>query len=182
MGYKEFAASIFGKFGGNKNKQATEPLTVYAPFSGNAIALEEIPDPVFSQGILGQGCGMEPAEETVCAPFNGTVTQVIDTKHAVGVTSKDGLELLIHVGMDTVDMKGQGFTCHVKEGDSVKLGQKLITFSMEAPADSNRFFRLENRTCCAKLYATESDKIIAILINLLIDPNIYFRAQVTPFP
>ena len=132
MGYKEFAASIFGKFGGNKNKQATEPLTVYAPFGGNAIALEEIPDPVFSQGILGQGCGMEPAEETVCAPFNGTVTQVIDTKHAVGITSKDGLELLIHVGMDTVDMKGQGFTCHVKEGDSVKLGQKLITFSMEA--------------------------------------------------
>ena len=132
MGYKEFAASIFGKLGGNKNKQATEPLTVYAPFGGNAIALEEIPDPVFSQGILGQGCGMEPAEETVCAPFNGTVTQVIDTKHAVGITSKDGLELLIHVGMDTVDMKGEGFTCHVKEGDSVKLGQKLITFSREA--------------------------------------------------
>ena len=132
MGYKEFAASILGKFGGNKNKQDTEPFTVYAPFGGNAIALEEIPDPVFSQGILGQGCGMEPAEETVCAPFYGTVTQVIDTKHAVGVTSKDGLELLIHVGMDTVDMKGQGFTCHVKEGDSVKLGQKLITFSMEA--------------------------------------------------
>ena len=132
MGYKEFAASIFGKFGGNKNKQATEPLTVYAPFGGNAIALEEIPDPVFSQGILGQGCGMEPAEETVCAPFNGTVTQVIDTKHAVGVTSKDGLELLIHVGMDTVAMNGEGFTCLVKEGDAVKLGQKLMTFSMEA--------------------------------------------------
>ena len=132
MGYKEFAASIFGKFGGNKNKQATEPLTVYAPFGGNAIALEEIPDPVFSQGILGQGCGMEPAEETVCAPFNGTVTQVIDTKHAVGITSKDGLELLIHVGMDTVAMNGEGFTCLVKEGDTVKLGQKLMTFSMDA--------------------------------------------------
>ena len=132
MGYKEFAASILEKFGGNKNKQATEPLTVYAPFGGNAIAMEEIPDPVFSEGILGKGCGLEPAEETVCAPFNGTVTQVIDTKHAVGVTSKDGLELLIHVGMDTVAMNGEGFTCLVKEGDTVKLGQKLMTFSMDA--------------------------------------------------
>ena len=94
--------------------------------------MEEIPDPVFSEGILGKGCGLEPAEETVCAPFNGTVTQVIDTKHAVGVTSKDGLELLIHVGMDTVAMNGEGFTCLVKEGDTVKLGQKLMTFSMEA--------------------------------------------------
>ena len=132
MGYKEFAASILGKFGGNKNKQAAEPLTVYAPFGGSAIAMEQIPDPVFSEGILGKGCGLEPAEETVCAPFNGTVTQVIDTKHAVGVTSKDGLELLIHVGMDTVAMNGEGFTCLVKEGDTVKLGQKLMTFSMEA--------------------------------------------------
>ena len=131
MGYKEFAASILGKFGG-KNKQAAEPLTVYAPFSGNAIAMEEIPDPVFSEGILGKGCGLEPGEETVCAPFNGTVTQVIDTKHAVGITSKDGLELLIHVGMDTVAMNGEGFNCLVKEGDTVKLGQKLMTFSMEA--------------------------------------------------
>ena len=132
MGYKQFAASILEKFGGNKNKQAAEPLTVYAPFSGNAIALEEIPDPVFSEGILGKGCGLEPGEETVCAPFNGTVTQVIDTKHAVGVTSKDGVELLIHVGMDTVAMNGEGFTCLVKEGDAVKMGQKLMTFSMEA--------------------------------------------------
>ena len=132
MGYKEFAASILGKFGGSKNKQAAEPLTVYAPFGGNAIAMEEIPDPVFSEGILGKGCGLEPGEETVCAPFNGTVTQVIDTKHAVGVTSKDGVELLIHVGMDTVAMNGEGFNCLVKEGDTVKLGQKLMTFSMEA--------------------------------------------------
>ena len=132
MGYKEFAASILGKFGGNKNKQAAEPLTVYAPFGGSAIAMEQIPDPVFSEGILGKGCGLEPAEETVCAPFNGTVTQVIDTKHAVGITNKNKLELLIHVGMDTVAMNGEGFTCLVKEGDTVKLGQKLMTFSMEA--------------------------------------------------
>ena len=130
MGYKEFAASILGKFGG-KNKQAAEPLTVYAPFGGNAIAMEEIPDPVFSEGILGKGCGLEPAEETVCAPFNGTVTQVIDTKHAVGVTSKDGVELLIHVGMDTVAMNGEGFTNTVKEGQEVKKGDLILTMDLD---------------------------------------------------
>ena len=130
MGYKEFAASILGKFGG-KNKQAAEPLTVYAPFGGSAIAMEQIPDPVFSEGILGKGCGLEPAEETVCAPFNGTVTQVIDTKHAVGVTSKDGLELLIHVGMDTVAMNGEGFTNAVREGQTVKKGDLLLTMDLE---------------------------------------------------
>lgn len=131
MGCKEFAASILEKLGGKK-KEKLAPLTVYAPFDGTAIALNEIPDPVFSEGILGKGCGMEPAGDTVCAPFDGTVSSVIDTKHAVGVTSRDGLELLIHVGMDTVAMNGEGFTCLVKEGDTVKAGQKLLTFSKEA--------------------------------------------------
>lgn len=109
----------------------TAPLTVCAPFSGTAMKLEDIPDPVFSQGILGPGCGMEPGEETVYAPFDGTVTQTTDTLHALGVTSADGVEVLIHVGIDTVDMGGKGFACLVKEGDKIKAGQSLMTFSME---------------------------------------------------
>ena len=83
------------------------PLTVCAPFSGTAMKMEDIPDPVFSQGVLGTGCGIDPAEEIVYAPFNGTVSQTTDTLHAIGVTSEDGIELLIHVGMDTVEMAGQ---------------------------------------------------------------------------
>ena len=106
-----------------------EPGTVYGPIRGRVMPLEEIGDGVFSEGVLGPGCGIEPAEETVYAPFAGTVTQLTDTKHAIGLCSADGLELLIHVGMDTVDMNGKGFAYHVKDGEKVERGQKLMTFS-----------------------------------------------------
>ena len=108
----------------------SQPLTVLAPFSGSAMKLENIPDPVFSQGILGPGCGVDPHEETVCAPFDGSVIQTTDTMHAVGVVSSDGVEVLIHVGMDTVEMGGKGFKCLVKEGDKIKAGQPLLKFTL----------------------------------------------------
>lgn len=107
---------------------ACDPLSVYAPVEGEVFPLEQFPDAVFSQGILGPGCGISPAAALVCAPFNGTVIQCADTLHAVGLASKDGLEVLIHVGVDTVDMAGKGFRCHVKEGQKVCLGDPLITF------------------------------------------------------
>ena len=106
------------------------PLTVCAPFSGTAMKMEDIPDPVFSQGVLGTGCGIDPAEEIVYAPFNGTVSQTTDTLHAIGVTSEDGIELLIHVGMDTVEMAGKGFKCLVKKDQAVTAGQPLMTFTL----------------------------------------------------
>ncbi len=112
------------------NGTQAAPLTVCAPFSGTAMKLEDIPDPVFSQGILGPGCGVDPGEETVYAPFDGSVIQTTDTMHAVGVVSSDGVEVLIHVGMDTVEMGGKGFTCLVKEGDKIKAGQPLMKFTL----------------------------------------------------
>lgn len=130
---------IFDKLFGSKTGAAStvsgieaqaQPMTICAPFNGTAMNLENIPDPVFSQKILGLGCGVEPAEETVYAPFDGKVTQTTDTKHAVGITSVDGIELLIHVGMDTVSMGGKGFTCLVQEGQNIKAGQPLMTFSI----------------------------------------------------
>ena len=102
---------------------------LYAPITGKYIKLEDIGDGVFSEGILGPGCGIEPEEETVVAPCNGTITTVAETKHAVGILSEDGAELLIHVGMDTVDMKGEGFSVKVKEGEKVTCGKTLLTFS-----------------------------------------------------
>ena len=78
------------------------------PLQGKVLAQADIPDETFAQGILGPGCGIEPTGDTVYAPFDGTVTQIATTLHAVGITSNDGIELLIHVGMDTVDMKGSG--------------------------------------------------------------------------
>lgn len=120
----------------DSNNVETEKNTVYAPLRGNVIPLKEIGDGVFSEGVLGQGCGIEPDSETVTAPFNGTITQVADTKHAVGLESTDGVEVLIHVGMDTVSMNGKGFTVYVKTGDKIQCGQKLMSFSKKAIAEA----------------------------------------------
>ena len=105
---------------------------VTAPLSGRVIPMEEIPDQVFSQGILGEGVGIEPTGNVVVAPANATMCSVIeDSRHAVGLTLDNGAELLIHVGIDTVSMNGDGFQLHVKAGDRVHLGDKLITFDPE---------------------------------------------------
>lgn len=112
----------------------TEKNTIYAPLNGTSITLEEIGDGVFSSGVLGQGCGIHPSSQTVVAPFDGKIIQVADTKHAVGIESTDGIEVLIHVGLDTVAMNGKGFTVHVACGEQVKCGQKLLTFDKAAIA------------------------------------------------
>lgn len=121
-----------------EEKSQPQPLTVecqpgivYAPVSGTVIPSEEIPDATFAAGVLGRGIGITPAEGLVVAPFDGEISFVTDTKHAVGVTSSDGMELLIHVGVDTVAMAGDGFTCFVQMGQKVKIGEKLITFDRE---------------------------------------------------
>ena len=105
---------------------------VTAPLSGRVIPMEEIPDQVFSQGILGEGVGIEPTGNVVVAPADATVCSVMeDSRHAVGLTLDNGADLLIHVGIDTVSMNGDGFQLHVKAGDRVRLGDKLITFDPE---------------------------------------------------
>ena len=104
--------------------------TVLQPVKGNVIARESIPDETFASGVLGDGVGIEPTDELVVAPFDGTISSVAESQHAVGVEA-NGMEMLIHVGVDTVNMQGDGFTCLVKEGDEVKAGQPLIRFSRE---------------------------------------------------
>lgn len=106
--------------------------TVGSPVNGTVIPMEQIPDETFAAGVLGQGVGVQPKEGAVCAPFTGTVSQVADTGHAIGLTSDDGMELLIHVGVDTVDMNGKGFSPKVKVGDDVQAGQLLMTFDRKA--------------------------------------------------
>lgn len=101
---------------------------VYAPVCGTVIKAEQIRDEVFAGGILGVGCGIEPESDTVCAPFDGVIAMVADTKHAVGLKNQNGMELLIHVGIDTVAMAGEGFDVFCKPGDIVRRGQKLLAF------------------------------------------------------
>ena len=100
---------------------------VLQPVKGAVIAREQIPDDTFASGVLGDGVGIQPADDKVVAPFDGTISSVAESQHAVGIEC-NGMEMLIHVGVDTVNMKGDGFTCLVKEGDEVKAGQPLIIF------------------------------------------------------
>ena len=110
-------------------------LTVYSPIHGNVIPLSDVPDEAFGSGAMGQGVGIEPAEGRVYAPFDGTVEMIFDTKHAIGLTSSDGISLLIHVGLDTVELNGQYFTAHVSAGDSIKKGQLLLEFDLDKIAE-----------------------------------------------
>lgn len=113
-----------------KAQEAVEKA-LFAPVKGNVIGREEIPDETFAAGILGDGVGIEPETGEVVAPFDGEISTVADTRHAVGITGPDGMEVLIHVGIDTVNMKGEGFEVFASEGEKVKAGQRLLTFDIE---------------------------------------------------
>lgn len=105
--------------------------TVYAPLEGKVVALADVPDATFAEGVLGLGAAIEPAVGEVIAPADGEVSSIFDTHHAVGLTLDNGMELLIHVGINTVALNGEGFTAHVSEGDRVKRGQPLISFDKD---------------------------------------------------
>ena len=96
--------------------------------AGKVIPYTEIPDPTFKAGVLGKGVGIEPEDEYVYAPIDGEISSVAESKHAIGITGENDMEILIHVGVDTVEMKGDGFEDFVKEGDKVTKGQKLMKF------------------------------------------------------
>ena len=115
----------------NKMISDNKETIIYAPVSGKVICREDIPDETFASGIMGEGVGIKPEEEIIVAPFDGEITSVVDTGHAVGLTSSDGVELLIHVGVDTVKMQGDGFQVFVTEGQKVKTGEKLLKFDRD---------------------------------------------------
>lgn len=109
-----------------------EKFTIYAPLNGEAKKLEEVDDPTFSAGILGQGAAIIPSEGKLYAPFDGTVASIFDTKHAICLENSNGAEILIHIGLETVTLGGKGFDAKVKAGDTVKRGDLLIEFNLDA--------------------------------------------------
>lgn len=118
--------SFFNK---QKTKTTVSTYNLKAFLSGKVIPIENVNDQVFSAKILGDGLAIEPESEIIVAPCDGVVSTVMaDSKHAVGITTKNGMELLIHEGIDTVALNGEGFELFVKEGDNVKEGDKLIRF------------------------------------------------------
>lgn len=108
-----------------------ETAEVVSPLAGQVKPLSQATDPVFSSGVMGQGLVIEPSQGELVSPVNGTVTVLFPTKHAVGIVSEEGVEMLMHIGMDTVSLDGKGFEAHVAQGDKVMVGQKLISFDME---------------------------------------------------
>lgn len=123
--------SLFDSLKQKKN-EPQGPVMAGAVTAGTYVPMAEIPDEAFAMGALGPCCGIEPLEGTICAPFDGKVVSVIqDSKHALGLAGPGGVELLIHAGIDTVNMKGDGFTLHVKEGQKVRKGQLLLAVDLE---------------------------------------------------
>ena len=117
-------------------RQLLQKESIPAPLEGRVLPLSEVADAAFSQGVLGKGMAVEPTKGVVTSPVNGVVETIFPTKHAVGLTSDSGIEVLIHIGMDTVQLEGKYFTAFVESGDRVTAGQKLITFDMEKIKDA----------------------------------------------
>ena len=111
--------------------QALPPLTILAPLAGQVIPLEHVPDPVFAEKMVGDGISIDPIEQILKAPFDGQIIQLTNTHHALTIRATNGLEVLMHIGIDTVLLKGEGFNALVAQGDEVKQGQPLIEFDAD---------------------------------------------------
>ena len=130
---EEFAAQEEAEFASHTATSTVlaESAEVVSPLAGQVKPLSQATDPVFSSGVMGQGIVIEPSQGELVSPVNGTVTVLFPTKHAVGIVSEEGVEMLMHIGMDTVSLDGKGFEAHVAQGDKVVVGQQLISFDMD---------------------------------------------------
>ena len=130
---EEFAAQEEAEFASHTATPTVlaESAEVVSPLAGQVKPLSQATDPVFSSGVMGQGVVIEPSQGELVSPVNGTVTVLFPTKHAVGIVSEEGIEMLMHIGMDTVSLDGKGVVAHVEQGDKVVVGQQLISFDMD---------------------------------------------------
>lgn len=116
-------------FGGNNEAEREQILS---PAEGKTVPLSEVNDPTFSQEILGRGVAVIPSRGRIVAPADGILTVVFETKHAISITTDKGAEIIVHVGLDTVNLKGEHYTAYKNQGDRVKAGDLLLEFDMEA--------------------------------------------------
>lgn len=134
------------------------PVEIASPLDGKEIALKDVDDEVFASGVTGKGIAIIPENNTVLSPTDGTVSVLFPSKHAVGITTKEGIEILVHIGLNTVMLNGEGFTTFVKQGDQVKKGQKLLEFDKDF---------ITNKGCSLQspLIITNADQFKDILIE-----------------
>lgn len=115
-----------------KKKELESNVFTLMPLEGQVVSIENVPDPVFSKKMMGDGFAIQPSNGTVISPVDGEVLNLFPTKHAVSLKDRNGREILIHIGLDTVNLKGEGFTSFVKDGQSVKKGQKLLEVDLDS--------------------------------------------------
>ena len=136
----EFAAQEEAEFAGTSKAESSPevkaadsltPVTITSPLAGEVKELSQATDPVFAQGLMGRGVVIVPSQGDLVSPVNGRVTVFFPTKHAIGILSDEGVEILMHIGMDTVNLEGKGFEGYVSQGDKVKVGDKLISFDID---------------------------------------------------
>lgn len=134
------------------------PVEIASPLDGKEIALKDVDDEVFASGVTGKGIAIIPENNTVLSPADGTVSVLFPSKHAVGITTKEGIEILVHIGLNTVMLDGEGFTAFVKQGDQIKKGQKLLEFDKDF---------ITNKGCSLQspLIITNADQFKDILIE-----------------
>ena len=155
-----------------KEEKVEDACVIVAPIEGNAISLEEVGDGVFSEGMLGKGVAIEPTVGRAVSPVDGTVSTVFETKHAIGLTSDNGAEVLIHIGLDTVKLNGKHFSTYVKAGDKVKAGDLLVEFDIEkikeagyptvTPVIITNTDSYEDVKAVAKGAVKEKDKLVSV--------------------
>lgn len=115
-----------------------ENVVILNPLDGEVVSLEKVPDEVFSQKMLGDGFAIIPTGEKIYAPIEGEIKVLFPTLHAISIESKEGLEILIHIGIDTVELDGKGFVSHIKLGDHVKAGDLLMSFDKKIIEDNGK--------------------------------------------
>ncbi|AXP39898.1 PTS glucose transporter subunit IIA [Haemophilus influenzae] len=120
---------LFDKLFGSKENKSVE-VEIYAPISGEIVNIEDVPDVVFSEKIVGDGIAVRPIANKIVAPVDGVIGKIFETNHAFSMESKEGVELFVHFGIDTVELKGEGFTRIAQEGQSIKRGDTVIEFDL----------------------------------------------------
>lgn len=138
-----------------KKKNITQIEEIFAPLYGDIIPLSKVPDPVFSKKMMGDGIAIIPKSGKVVSPVNGQVIQVFPTKHAIGIRSERGLELLIHIGLETVELNGEGFEVLVNTDESIKVGDPLVKVNLE-------YLKSKNKDIVTPIIITNMEKVLEI--------------------
>ena len=129
-----------------------------APMTGELMEITKVEDEVFSEKMVGDGIAIKPSEGIVVSPVQGEIIQVFPTKHALGIKTHEGLEILIHIGLDTVELKGKGFKTYVKAGDRVEIGDKLLEVDLD-------FIRENGKSTISPIIITNMDMVKSISIK-----------------